>query len=1308
MSFAASGANVYSIKRMKQKLKEKYGDSIFFAEVPGRPNIVCLKDMAAHVIVDSWYKDRKSNIDQESERIIATAAKLIKFEIREKQYQCDYYPDNTDIKDLNYGKEWLPRPLLLFLQHLILSETKQVSIGQCIVKANRPLSSIPPLLFGLGVEMDHVFGSKWLIDELYRLGFSVSSTEVTRYKQSVIQSQDINSFIPGPFPGTFTQWVGDNVDHNIATLDGSGTFHGMGVIAVSTQTGVFKSIPSVDRVKRLRLIKAKSLIGNHGIPIKPYVAPAVRGLSHLRYKPVLELQWPFILPPTLHIDTLWHAGWMFRDASQPRPNWAGFMQSVSVGCHPHKSDILMLPIIDLNPNDTTCIYSTLLFIQEQAINLNVVTPCITFDQPLWIKAVDIIRSESLDIVCRLGGFHLMMSFLGSIGTFMDGSGITQALERVYGPNAVAHMMTGKAVARAVRGHLLLDSALMVKLMRMICPVIDLRQHYSNTTSCNIDVDDRQHDDTSCDVDEYDHLLEGVDEDTAYIGLEDDNEVSLDLPISNSNVVIPQLEESELKEIGSLFQDVIEKKREVGDIAESSVLSKFENTLEECKLKLACISRTAKLWLQYMAYVEILRLFIRAERTGDWHLHLVAVSKMLNIFAATGHNNYAKSSRLYLQMMLDLPSEYPWLYEQFAIHGFHTVRRADRYWAGLWTDLIIEQVMMRSIKSRGGLTRGRGMTESVRLCWVYSMHKCAAIHHSMTELTKCYHKTSDQHVELGGSRCLRDFNDVQKMVNWLDAHEPFDFNEVNLRCLSSGLTSIAGDGINCDNVEEVGAGIQKSMDCLNVLDVSMKRSNQVKTLVNLEKCITVEKQPLHIDGNVLFSRLIVLIQRTDNIAPYFDYELTPVPMALFKDWSMRKTNKSVLANYLLSTVNPITQSSGSYYVLDGGALLHRVRWAKNATYADILRQYVLYVTNKYGKCCVVFDGYSCPSTKDHEHHRRGSRSSSYIRIEEHMSVDVDQELLLANDENKKQFICLLKNRLSLVGHDVHQASNDADTLIASKALELASSGRLVSVIADDTDILVLLIHHYQPNMADIHFVSELRNKKETKVYSINNLVKAVGYCVAKHIPFIHAWSGCDTTSATFGHGKTNLLKKLKRCPEVREIGDTFYCQRSSQEEIMKAGNRLFVLMYGGKKQETLGSLRYRHFMQMAAKGTVLIQAHKLPPTERSAYFHCLRVHLQVIQWASLDVDVANPIDWGWKLDNASLLPIMTDKAVAPDDVLNVVRCNCKTSSRNTCGSNQCSCRKHGLHCVSVCGDCHGKDCNNILPPTHEDVEDDTCM
>ena len=38
--------------------------------------------------------------------------------------------------------------------------------------------------------------------------------------------------------------------------------------------------------------------------------------------------------------------------------------------------------------------------------------------------------------------------------------------------------------------------------------------------------------------------------------------------------------------------------------------------------------------------------------------------------------------------------------------------------GLWTDLTMEQVLMVSMKSRGGLTHGRGLTDSVRNQWVH--------------------------------------------------------------------------------------------------------------------------------------------------------------------------------------------------------------------------------------------------------------------------------------------------------------------------------------------------------------------------------------------------------------------------------------------------------------------------------------------------------------------------------------------------------------------------------------------------------------
>ncbi len=88
-----------------------------------------------------------------------------------------------------------------------------------------------------------------------------------------------------------------------------------------------------------------------------------------------------------------------------------------------RSKILLLPIIDLNPSDETCVYSTLLYIQGQAERLNIPTPCITFDQPLWLKAVEIIKAKSMNTVCRLSGFHTMMSFMGSIGAMMKGSGL---------------------------------------------------------------------------------------------------------------------------------------------------------------------------------------------------------------------------------------------------------------------------------------------------------------------------------------------------------------------------------------------------------------------------------------------------------------------------------------------------------------------------------------------------------------------------------------------------------------------------------------------------------------------------------------------------------------------------------------------------------------------------------------------------------------------------------------------------------------------------------------------------------------------
>ena len=65
------------------------------------------------------------------------------------------------------------------------------------------------------------------------------------------------------------------------------------------------------------------------------------------------------------------------------------------------------------------------------------------------------------------------------------------------------------------------------------------------------------------------------------------------------------------------------------------------------------SRTAKLWLQYIEYVDIIKQFFFVERISNWPLHLQTVIKMANLFAATGHINYARCTGLYVQEMMNL-------------------------------------------------------------------------------------------------------------------------------------------------------------------------------------------------------------------------------------------------------------------------------------------------------------------------------------------------------------------------------------------------------------------------------------------------------------------------------------------------------------------------------------------------------------------------------------------------------------------------------------------------------------------------------
>ena len=86
--------------------------------------------------------------------------------------------------------------------------------------------------------------------------------------------------------------------------------------------------------------------------------------------------------------------------------------------------------------------------------------------------------------------------------------------------------------------------------------------------------------------------------------------------------------------------------------------------------------------------------------------------------------------------------------------------------GLSTDLVIEQVLMRSIKSTGGLTRGRGLGSTQRTLWLLSMPACSEVHEAMQNLTATQYHSNKEHVEASNSRKVRDSKDITEIEDFL--------------------------------------------------------------------------------------------------------------------------------------------------------------------------------------------------------------------------------------------------------------------------------------------------------------------------------------------------------------------------------------------------------------------------------------------------------------------------------------------------------------------------------------------------------------
>lgn len=153
-----SGGEMYSVRHLKDKLIQHFGDRLLFVSRNGLADIVVLREVSDKIIVKSYEeKFKSSEIEQ--------AAVRIRNDIKMIQNNKHSYPLPDEITSVQANLSFMPSSLVTFLtiifdQNKTDQTTKVISIGHAIIQVCRPRCLLSPIQLGLGVQIGHLTASR--------------------------------------------------------------------------------------------------------------------------------------------------------------------------------------------------------------------------------------------------------------------------------------------------------------------------------------------------------------------------------------------------------------------------------------------------------------------------------------------------------------------------------------------------------------------------------------------------------------------------------------------------------------------------------------------------------------------------------------------------------------------------------------------------------------------------------------------------------------------------------------------------------------------------------------------------------------------------------------------------------------------------------------------------------------------------------------------------------------------------------------------------------------------------------------------
>lgn len=199
---------------------------------------------------------------------------------------------------------------------------------------------------------------------------------------------------------------------------------------------------------------------------------------------------------------------------------------------------------------------------------------------------------------------------------------------------------------------------------------------------------------------------------------------------------------------------------------------------------------------------------------------------------------------------------------------------------------------------------------------------------------------------------------------------------------------------------------------------------------------------------------------------------------------------------------------------------------------------------------------------------------------------------------------------------------------------------------------------------------------TRIIDVSKVSAALGTRVCSALIGIHTFTGCDSTSAFHGKGKRKTFslacQKEEYLTGFSKLGSSFEFDQSTFNTLGK----YVCHLYGQSSAKNVNEARYKSFCMASSALPEL----SIPPTSDALFQHCRRANYQAAimkHCLTGKMCAPSPIGSGWHIEDGELAVTWMTTNPAPDSVLQVVHCSCKTTK---CETERCSCMSagHVLH------------------------------